>query len=380
MKIALLTDGVYPYVMGGIQKHSYYLAKSLVRHGIYIDLYHTGPAEADTYQLHGFTDSELTYIKPIYISFPSITRFPGHYLFKSYIYSRSIYQELTKREKVDLIYCQGLTGWYLIKQSGSMPIILANLHGLNMYQYSASIKAKLEDWMLRLATNSILKKSNYVVSLGGKLSHLLEVIGVNRSKIVEQPIGIGANWLIEKVNINFESQSNRRFVFVGRYDKVKGIDLLSNILTDLEVDNFEFYFIGPIPEEKQLKQNNIKYLGLIKDEQEIKTLLRSVDVLVCPSYSEGMPTVILEAMASGLAIIASDVGAVGTMVSSENGWLIPVADKIALREAIQEAINLNESILSKKKEKSWKLVKDHYTWDKVIALTLDKFNSIVNKQ
>ena len=40
MKIALITDGIYPYVMGGMQKHSYFLAKYLAKNKIKIDLYH----------------------------------------------------------------------------------------------------------------------------------------------------------------------------------------------------------------------------------------------------------------------------------------------------------------------------------------------------
>ena len=44
--------------------------------------------------------------------------------------------------------------------------------------------------------------------------------------------------------------------------------------------------------------------------------------MVCPSYSEGMPNVILEAMARGLAIIATDVGAIAEMVDSTNGILM----------------------------------------------------------
>jgi len=41
MKIALLTDGVWPVVVGGMQKHTYYLSKYLMRQGVEIDLYYT---------------------------------------------------------------------------------------------------------------------------------------------------------------------------------------------------------------------------------------------------------------------------------------------------------------------------------------------------
>ncbi|MGB0418765.1 MAG: glycosyltransferase family 4 protein, partial [Opitutales bacterium] len=76
----------------------------------------------------------------------------------------------------------------------------------------------------------------------------------------------------------------------------------------------EFVFIGPIPKEKQLDLPWVQYRGSVSDQDALKAELDQGDVLVCPSYSEGMPTVILEAMARGLAIVATDVGATCELV------------------------------------------------------------------
>ena len=62
MKIALLSDGIYPYVVGGMQKHSYFLAKYLARNKINVDLYHF--KSIDNYNLpNPFNDEELLFIK-----------------------------------------------------------------------------------------------------------------------------------------------------------------------------------------------------------------------------------------------------------------------------------------------------------------------------
>mgnify|MGYP006235532131 CR=1 FL=1 len=66
-------------------------------------------------------------------------------------------------------------------------------------------------------------------------------------------------------------------------------------------------------------------------------LYRTCDVLVVPSHSEEMPTVILEAMASGLAVIATDVDAVSLFVDGENGWLIEPRGPAKLKNALVEA-------------------------------------------
>ena len=100
------------------------------------------------------------------------------------------------------------------------------------------------------------------------------------------------------------------------------------------------------------------------------------DALVCPSYSEGMPNVILEAMASGLYIIGSDVGAVSAMVSSENGKLIPPADQEEIRKAMEEVLEMEDEILLQKKNRSIEKIKSDFMWPEIIDQTLTKIEKI----
>ena len=72
---------------------------------------------------------------------------------------------------------------------------------------------------------------------------------------------------------------------------------------------------------------------------EKKDIFDSCDVLICPSYSEGMPNVILEAMARGLAIIATDVGAISEMVDSTNGILMANNKSQLIMSSIMEIIS-----------------------------------------
>ena len=97
---------------------------------------------------------------------------------------------------------------------------------------------------------------------------------------------------------------------------------LHAVLKHWTESQMEFVFIGPIPKKKQLVFPWVQYRGSIVDSEELKAELDEGDVLVCPSYSEGMPTVILEAMARGLAIIGTDVGATRELVDDGNGHLI----------------------------------------------------------
>lgn len=374
MKVALLTDGIYPYVLGGMQKHSYYLAKYFARNEVYVDLYHTGLKEANTEELKGFTKQELSFIKPFYLPFPSTKNLPGHYILESYIYSCSIYKLLLANKPTDFIYAQGFTGWKTIqeKRNGkNLPITGVNFHGVEMFQQAPSFNVKMQHLLFKRPVKYILNNADIVFSLGGKLTEIQKEL--TSQKVIEIPIGIEECWLSETPK---KKNEERIFIFIGRYERRKGIEELNKVLTQLcDSFNFRFYFIGPIPENKKLRIKNINYLGLIKEEHKVKELLAAADVLVCPSYSEGMPTVILEAMACGLAVIATDVGAVNELVSSETGWLIPHGNEEALREALVEAINIKDKALGVKKVAAQKLICNNFTWSKVITMILTELKA-----
>lgn len=96
----------------------------------------------------------------------------------------------------------------------------------------------------------------------------------------------------------------------------------------------------------------------------------NVNVLVCLSYSEGMPNVVLEGMASGCAIIATDVGAVSEIVDKTNGWLIKKDIVEGLQKAFDYFLNCDTKELNTLQASSVRKVKAHFTWEKVIQQTI----------
>jgi len=374
MRIAIFTTGIYPYIAGGIQKHSYYLAKYLAKNKIYVDLYHYVLCDQPLVEnLKGFDKEELKYITNFCFHFDRSGRFPGHYIVESYNISKRYYAVFLNNNNVDFVYAQGFSGWHYAKKKyygEKLPKIGVNFHGLNMFQRAFSIKSKLEQLIFYYPVKQCLFYSDYIYSLGGKLTNLLVGLGYSDKKIIVTPIGIDASWLVPSVP-NKRKSKIRSFVFIGRYEERKGINELLIVLKEL-LDSFEFkfHFIGPIPENKQVASSKIFYHGMIKDEEAIKKILKKMDIIVVPSYSEGMPTVILEAMASGCAVIATDVGAVGEQVDSSNGWIISPRDIALLKSTMVDAMRLPEKELFKKKNSSIQRIIDKFLWDKVIAKTV----------
>ena len=164
-----------------------------------------------------------------------------------------------------------------------------------------------------------------------------------------------------------------RFLFIGRYERRKGIEELHEAIQKVSDPRAEFHFIGPIPEKHQLQRQNVYYHGPLAKQEAIQAISRTCDVLVCPSYSEGMPNVILEAMASGLMILTTDVGAVNLMVDSDNGTLIAIEELKQLHLHIESILSLKEAELMQKKLSSIAKVKAHFLWDDIAKRHLEFF-------
>ena len=138
-------------------------------------------------------------------------------------------------------------------------------------------------------------------------------------------------------------------LFVGRLRIRKGIEVLLEALARLAA-------AGPVPplllagegehrsalerraRELGLGDRQVRFLGRASAGQ-VRFLLEHARALVVPSTYEGMPLVVLEAMAAGLPVIASRVSGIPeVVVDGETGWLVPCEDPRALAGALEEAL------------------------------------------
>lgn len=372
MKILFVTDGISPFVLGGMQKHSAVLVKYIISQKIDVTLIHCVPYGQDLP-----TDIEVNAalqlkeeISEVHsLTFPKSGKLPGHYIRNSYKYSVEAFRLMKDSlADFDLIYTQGFTGWKFIdeKRKGmKLPPISINFHGLNMFQKTPDIRTYLQYFLFfRRPVKRLHQHADIVFSFGGKLMDISEKLVGKNTKIIEQKIGIDNEWLDEA---EISSTGSRKFVFVGRYERLKGVEELSTVIKSLKLkDKIEFEFIGPIPKEKQIVQAGVKYHGELKDVNTIKQILKQADVLVCPSFSEGMPTVILEAMACGCLIIATNVGAVEVLVDEEVGFLINAGNIKELEEKIVLCSEMSVDELNRIKRNSRLKVKNQYTVDTVM--------------
>jgi glycosyltransferase involved in cell wall biosynthesis len=123
-----------------------------------------------------------------------------------------------------------------------------------------------------------------------------------------------------------------RIGYLGRLSPEKGIDVLIQTVKLLTLRDSDIKVLiagdGILREnierelEKEIKNENVKLLGWLPHEK-IPEFLSQIRLLLMPSYTEGLPSALVEAMACGTPVIASSVGAIpNVIVNGENGLLI----------------------------------------------------------
>jgi len=141
--------------------------------------------------------------------------------------------------------------------------------------------------------------------------------------------------------------SSPRILSVGRIVHQKGLDLAVTALGALRDLEWEWRIAGDGPELPHLKErlaregleDRVRFLGWRSAEQLIEEY-QAASLFVFPSRHEGMPNALLEAMASGLPVIASSIaGNEELVVSGETGLLVQAEDTNALQAALRLLLN-----------------------------------------
>lgn len=364
--VILVTDGIYPNVIGGMQMHSLRLLEEWLKMDVNVIVF----------QPKVLNDAMPTYFhEQILLKKLTIYSVPKKSEYKwawSYLYSEICYafrvKKMLKKMPARPIYSQGLSGLFIGGLWRKQKLThLANPHGLEPFQdfFNTSKSAKFYQWLFKLNFN----QASHVVSLGGNLTEILNNIGIDDRKIVVLPNGIATSWITDE--IFSPSGKEIKCLFIGRNEKRKGLENLLDVFKGLQSESIKLTIVGPIKAEQHQKVYSINYLGAVSEEKTLKKILDQHDVLICPSFAEGMPTVILEAMARGLAVIATDVGAVSELVSNENGWLLPVLNKEELEKAISDLLTLSPANIRDKKNASLVKIKN-FVWCEIARNTLVK--------
>jgi alpha-maltose-1-phosphate synthase len=130
-----------------------------------------------------------------------------------------------------------------------------------------------------------------------------------------------------------------RACFVGRIELAKGVGYLLQAWKRLALPNAELVFVGEVkPEMNSLLRSHadstVRMTGVLP-HKEVAAHYRESDIFIMPSVNEGLAQVMLEAMASGLPVVASDLsGADDCITEGKEGFIVPARNVDRLAEAI----------------------------------------------
>lgn len=181
------------------------------------------------------------------------------------------------------------------------------------------------------------------------------------------------------------NKSPLQIMFMGSIDERKGVfDLIeaikqSNCKTHLKIYGGFLNDSFTKNRFERLIRNDasIEYCGYVSGEKKEEAYSNS-DVFVLPSYAEGMPIVIMEALAKGCAIVSTNVGAIPEVIGNENGYIVNPGDICAIRSAIEQ-IDLDRAKLKTIKRNNIEKSKN-FSLEKNVKFLCSIYGGLFNDQ
>ena len=237
-------------------------------------------------------------------------------------------------------------GWAAVKLShkAGLPVIV-KVHGSDVHLLDEYPGRKQR-------TREALCQADQVVAVSQDLAQSVIALGVSYDRVRVIRNGVDAARFFPASQSKARDQlglptQSPIVLFVGNLIPLKRIDLLISAAARLVADkiNFSCYVIGQGPSALRLEQQ-IRELGLernihcigSKPHDELPDWYRAADVVVLPSRSEGLPNVLLEALACGTRFVASEIGGIPEIAAGDRGKLVPPDDVEALAKAIRDQL------------------------------------------
>lgn len=345
MHIVHVSSFFLPY-FGGIEYYIYYIGRELVKRGHSVTVYASGfPQYPREENLDGIRVKRL---KPWF----SISGYP---IMPSLLY------RLIKEKKVDIMHAH--INAPLVAETAALaalknktPLILTYHQGRLVAEdvSQGSIRrAKILGFFYdQLLSDFALRVAKKVILVSPLVLHFSPVVRRFLHKTVVIPDGVDTEiFSFEKRNGNLSDE--KVILFVGRFVPFKGIDTLIDAFKIVVDKGFKtkLLLVGQGPLKKKLMKkveelkitHRVTFLDEVKSHKELAKVYQSSDIMVLPSRSssEGFGIVMLEAMACGLPVVASNVGGIPYVLGyGKYGMLFPPSNPYTLAK---ELINLLEN-------------------------------------
>lgn len=262
-------------------------------------------------------------------------------------------------------------------------------HGSDFAKFNGQIKTRLGELYDRTFGQLILRYADHII---GNSQASADFVKRLSGRTDCQVIYRGAN--IERIE-GIEPRSDLRekyadktiIAFIGRLIDGKGVRDLIAAVARLERNGILSFIIGSGPEEESLKKLVSKYqldsqvifFGNLPFLESI-AVLKPADIVVNPSYTEGLPTAVTEAALCQKAIIATDVGGTREIISGNNdGYLTQPKNIEQLKDKLSDLIDHPEKRLVFG-QNAYQAVKSKFSWDHATDQYLEVFSKLLENR
>ena len=269
-----------------------------------------------------------------------------------------------------------------------VPIIIHGEHGFEITDLISQNKKR--KFIRKLVLSTIVDK---IVTVSKNLKkRLINEIKIKPEKIIHIPNGVDTN----KFNIYRKEFTRKKFGFkkedfiigiVARLDPIKNHKTLISAFKEIVKNYPQTKLIivgdGPLREELEEKSyqlginNKVIFMG---ERNDVPEILKTFDIFVLPSLNEGMSNTILEAMATGIPVIASNVGGNPELViDGETGFLFPTNDVESLVQKIKTYI-LYPELKQKHGYNARKRVEEEFSLDQMVRRYEELYLELVERK
>jgi len=169
--------------------------------------------------------------------------------------------------------------------------------------------------------------------------------------------------------------------YVGRLESVKGYDVLLQAAKQLTAQRYDLQFflvgntVGKEAVVRQYQSDAIRFLG---HRNDIPAILKATDVFVLPSFSEGLPNALMEAMTAGCACIASNVGGVPVLIDHrQTGLLVKPGDPTALADQIR-TLAADPALRQQLGEAARMKIREEFSWESIAHQYQELFTTLTS--
>jgi len=270
----------------------------------------------------------------------------------------------------------------LIKRRFSKPILLTinGFPGVSWF-YGRLMVDFIGLLYTQTITRVLMRYADKILFYATNLKQYAKRMGVPEEKMVFLPEGLELTipQNVEEVRETMRrelaiSSDEKLIIFTGRLVPVKGVDLLIRAFKILHnrYPNCKLLIVGDGPYRRlyesqsgELLNKAIIFTGLVEPEKVVRFLL-AADVFVLPSFSEGIPSSLLEACFCGLPCIATNIGAIPDVIKNmETGIIIRPGDEKGLLQALAQLIN-DEKTARIMGDNARRRVKQLFNWDNIV--------------